>query len=446
MFDFTKGAGKHFENMMNDLAQVSGYRELANVPVIPIGHSACASFPWNFAAWNPQRTLCAISQHGDAPLTLLTGSGHPNPDWGNRTIQGVPGIMIEGEYEWWEARVQPALDYKSKYPKAAISFLCDAGHGHFDVSKQLADYILLFIKKAVKYRLPKHQNIDDAPILKSIYPETGWLKERWKKDTIPTFEAAPYNKYKGDKNEAFWYFDKEIAQATEDYYQRVRGKKEQYIGFTQNGALLKFDENLHARMVGAFEPQNDGLTFSLNAIFTDTLRQKASNNHAPGKPLLSKICGPVKQVGDTIFEVSFYRMGFNSKKRTGDIWLLASHPGNEVYKSTVQQFNMRIPHRNREGAQQKIIFSLPDSIVFLSKMTKGEKIKLNATATSGLPVHYYVYEGPAEINNGMLEFKNIPPRSKYPIKVTVVAWQYGRNIEPKIQTAIPVKQSFIIEK
>ena len=34
-----------------------------------------ATFPWNFAAWNPERTLAIISYHGDAPRTNLTGYG-----------------------------------------------------------------------------------------------------------------------------------------------------------------------------------------------------------------------------------------------------------------------------------------------------------------------------------------------------------------------------------
>ena len=90
--------------MMADLADVSGYSELKNVPIVPIGHSAMATYPWNFAAWNAERTLAVISLHGDAPRTNLTGYGRENLEWGRtRNINGIPGLMIEGEYEWWEA-------------------------------------------------------------------------------------------------------------------------------------------------------------------------------------------------------------------------------------------------------------------------------------------------------------------------------------------------------
>ena len=104
-WDVTKGTQEIFNRMMNDLAEVSGYSELEHIPVVPVGHSAMATYPWNFAAWNPERTLAVISLHGDAPRTNLCGYGGENLEWGRtRNIDGIPGLMIEGEYEWWEYR------------------------------------------------------------------------------------------------------------------------------------------------------------------------------------------------------------------------------------------------------------------------------------------------------------------------------------------------------
>lgn len=56
-FDFTKDAGEDFNCMTKKLADASGYAELNFAPVVPIGHSALASYPWNFGAWAPERTL-----------------------------------------------------------------------------------------------------------------------------------------------------------------------------------------------------------------------------------------------------------------------------------------------------------------------------------------------------------------------------------------------------
>lgn len=440
-FDFNNGATNVFETIMNDLASVSGYTELQFAPIIPIGHSAYATYPWNFAAANPARILAILSIHGDAPQTNLTGYGGKNIDWSTKNIDGIPGLMVEGEYEWWEARVQPALDFKQRFPNAAISFLCDAGHCHFDISDELIDYLNLFIKKAVQYRLPSKSPLDQPVKLIAVNPRKGWLKERWKKDSKPSYPSATYNEYKGDKKEAFWYFDKETTDATEAFYTKSRGKKEQYIGFRQNGALLPFNPKSHARIIGKFTPESDGLSFHVKAVFTDTLRTKPTNDHAKGKPIISRICGPVEKVNDTIFTVRFYRMGLNNEKRSGDIWLMASHPGDKNYKSSVQQFNMRIPLRNTEGIPQHITFNP------LTNIKKDvNSISLNATSDSGLPIYFYVQEGPAEIKNGKLVITKIPKRTKFPLKITVVAWQYGRSIEPKIQSAEPIVQSFYLSK
>ena len=72
--------------------------------------------------------------------------------------------------------------------------------------------------------------------------------------------------------------------------------------------------------------------------------------------------------------------------------------------------------------------------------TVGE-VSLGAKSNSGLKVRYYVREGPAEIVGDSLRFTSIPPRSRFPVKVTVVAWQWG---DRQINTAEPVERSFLI--
>ena len=58
-----------------------------------------------------------------------------------------------GEDEWWEDRLITSFDYRREYPNAPLSFLADAGHGHFDISDELIDYLSLFLKKTVEYRV-----------------------------------------------------------------------------------------------------------------------------------------------------------------------------------------------------------------------------------------------------------------------------------------------------
>lgn len=438
-WDVTKGTQQIFETMMKNLSEISGYTELEFAPVIPIGHSAMATYPWNFAAWNPERTLAVLSIHGDSPRTHLTGYGRANLDWGTRTIEGIPSLMVMGEDEWWEDRLITSFDYRREYPNAPLSFLADAGHGHFDISDELIDYLSLFLKKAVEYRLPKHSLSDTQVQLIPVEAKTGWLADRWRKNEKPTAEAASYDKYKGDRNHAFWYFDKEMADATEKYYANERGKTEQYIGFEQKGKLITFNPKSHVRMFPSFQPEADGVTFHLKAVYTDTLRNEYSKEHSTHPIRMSRICGPVEVVNDTTFTVRFYRMGLDNPKRTGGICLMASVKQDHKYRSAVQQVEIRIPYRNKEGISQRIIFPKLSDV-----KASVKKISLNGTADSGLPVYYYVKEGPAEIKGDKLVLTKIPPRAKFPVKVTVVAWQYGRSGEPKVQTAEAVEQSFYI--
>ena len=56
-WDVADGCQQRFDSIVGVLARATEHPELATAPVIPFGHSAQATFPWNFAAWNPDRTL-----------------------------------------------------------------------------------------------------------------------------------------------------------------------------------------------------------------------------------------------------------------------------------------------------------------------------------------------------------------------------------------------------
>jgi hypothetical protein len=47
-------------------------------------------------------------------------------------------------------------------------------------------------------------------------------------------------------------------------------------------------------------------------------------------------------------------------------------------------------------------------------------------------------EGPAEIQGDLLKLTAIPPRAKFPVEVTVVAWQFGTLGPAAVQSAEPV--------
>lgn len=262
-FDFNAGAPEPFNRITNALAEESGYSELRTAPVVTLGHSANATWPWNFAAWDPGRTLAILSVHGDAPQTNRTGYGRPNVEWGARTIDGVPGLMVMGEYEWGEDRLSPALAFRAKHPEAPVAFLGDAGHGHFDYSDELVSFLAMFIRKAANCRLPD----GGSTLLRTVRPEKGWLVDRWRKDQLPAAPSAPYSKYTGDRGSAFWAFDKEMARETEKRYAAARSKKPQLISVTDGETPA--EKGVGEPVEPRFIPLEDGVSFRLKAAFQD---------------------------------------------------------------------------------------------------------------------------------------------------------------------------------
>lgn len=351
-----------FEEMMNNLADQSGHREIAHAPIVPLGHSAQATFPWNFAAWNPDRTLCIISFHGDAPRTNLCGYGAANVEWGrNRNIDGIPGLMIEGEYEWWEARVNPALAFRMMYPESCISFLCDTGRGHFDCADRTAAYIAKFIQKAIEQRLDGVETASESTVkLKKLNPRDGYLAERFHSDMIGTDGAdkgkvpeqanakrpqpAPYASYQGDKHDAFWYFDKEMAELAEARYKETAGKKVQYVGFKYQGKVVPFNEHIQGGMKISFEPDTkDSITFHLEPIYTDASHGATTSEHGKGKLRIEVICGPVKKVNATTFRLYPYEAGWDNPRRSLSCWVVAVADADSEYKGAVQPLCIQLP-------------------------------------------------------------------------------------------------------
>lgn len=451
VFDFSNGAGGRVDALMDALAQESGYPELAKAPIVPVGHSAAASFPWNFAAWSPERTLAIVSLKGDAPQSPLTGSGKPNPDWGGRTIDGVPALMVMGEYEWREDRLAPALAYQKTHPKAVISLYADAGHGHFDLSDALADYVGLFIRKAADARLPEPWPGSGTIALKPVDPDLGWRADRWRANAGPAEPAAPARAYRGARDQSFWYFDAEMARRVERHYRRSAGKAPQLLGFVQTGGVVAPKAG-HAQIELAFQPRADGVSFKLGATFLDRvpggspqppqwtgLPVGAALGHARGPIAVVRETGPVMRTGPNTWTLAFNRAGFGNRKRGGDVWFVAIQAGDGRYKSAVQQAILRAPLVNTAGLDQAIAFDLPATASL--RATRGE-LPLTAVSDRGLPVRYYVKQGPAEIRDDKLRFTPIPRSAGRPVKVTVVAWQWGAT--GRIKSAEPVERTILL--
>ena len=436
-FDFSDGAWEGLEQTLSDLAEISGYQEISSVPLIGIGHSAAASAPYYMGASRPDRVLACISVSGQWPYYRDNGLC---PDiWGDKTVDMIPCLETMGEYESAESWALRGLQNKSDHPLTPLSMLACPAEGHFAYSHDKAEYIALYIERALKFG-----HVDPT--------KTGWLMERWKGDGAPSTKASPITKYKGNPSEAFWFFDKKMVKATQRYQARYRGLKRQLVGVLQNGIEVP-QKNTHMQLHPRLETREDGLTFDLKPFFYETVsdgsprhkswsRLEAGSEigHADGNPYLEIIAAPAVVSSDTTITLSWNRMATWEEKEVF-IDFCIKHPGNKEYRPAVQQARITLPIRLKEGRKQTISIAPLDNV-----NVKTKSLNLKATSDSGLKVGFYAECGPVKVEGDKLIFEKLPPKTKFPVKVSVVAWQYGRKGNDPVQSAEPVRHTFYITK
>lgn len=442
--NFDKGEEDKLQQIFNDLAEVSGYSELRDVPIISMGHSANGQFAWKVPSWDPGRTIAAI------PVKTI-----PFPD--SLGFSGVPLCYMVGQTtEWPQYRVPDpatkpgdrdfywpvvrdgAIHLRSRDRSNLIAVVTEPGGGHFDWSEKQARFLALYIRKACQYRLPDPSPRNGPVPLKHIDPESGWLTDTGGMDA-DEFDPAPYRQYKGDPSRAYWFFDEETARAAVAFDGDRKKRQRQMLTFVQGDTLLPVAKLGYALL--KFAPEQDGKTFSVHGGFLpempgELIGSGAPLGHASGPIRFRVIDGPAVQTGDSTFRVQFNRGNVG-----GPIWIQEEQMGDEHYRRCVQPGQIPIPGKLTVGIPQSIHFEdVPDQKVGTKELTLG------ATTDSGLPVDYYILSGPAVIEGAKLKFTQMPIRSKYPIKVTVVAYQWGRTIEPKYRSAEPITKTFNLTK
>jgi hypothetical protein len=440
--DMKPGAGEQLQKMLKDLAAESGYREIEFAPILPMGHSANGHFAWNVANWNPDRVIAAIPvktvpfpssfDFENVPVCYVVGQTTEWPQYRVPDPATKPG---DRDFFWPVVR-QSAIALRAANENNLVAVVTDPGGGHFDWNEHLAKFISLYIKKACQYRLPKQAAKDTFAQLNKIKKESGWLTDRGGMEP-DTFLPAPYNQYKGEPKKAYWFFDEETAKAAVQFNGDRKRRQKQMLTFVQDGQLLPVAKQGFAPL--RFSPEEDGLTFKVVGAFLPEVPREligsgAKLGHAAGPITFSVITGPAVQVGPTTFRIQFDRAGMS-----GDIWLQEEHPGNNEYRHAVQPGLLKIPAELTAGKPQVIAFPQ------IKNQNAGVKsIKLSATSDSGLPVRYYVVSGPAFVEGDVLRFTKIPVKSKFPVKVTVVAYQWGRTLAPLYQSAEPVEMTVYI--
>ena len=438
------------QKVLDDLAKVSGYRELSVAPLAFVSHSAGGPQAKARAVTMAARCFGLVQYRGGVP-----GGSDPVPP-------GVPALMMVGQFdefggtmrdeagrETWEGGRDAVAAFRALDERHLASIVVEPGAGHFAWSDRNAAHLALFIRKAAAARIPAAWPTDagEPVALKQIDHRTGWLTDL--AIAAPgAVEPAPYEAYRGDRAKAAWHFDKQMAQATVACHAGGFGKKDQFITWNDPYWVDAGTRFFFTRLQWV----GDGQTFEVHPVYADTCPAQPGGRGPrwldAGKPVghstapirIKHVSGPLVPAGPNTFRIQYDSLAPATDPSRATF--MACSLGDAQYRYTEHVGMMPRGFKGlTKGTDQTITFPSPGNL-----KADGEPVPLRATSDAGLPVEYYVACGPARVVGGRMEVSEIPARAVFPIAVTVVAYQFGRGVEPLVKTATPVEHTIRIEK
>ena len=419
---------RFLQTMLDGLAGVSGYDEVAAVPWLPMGESGHLLMVTGLVDARPDRCIAAICiknpqgpQDRTVPMLWTFGTAQ---EWGqSQSDIRTAWHNVTGLYDGWSRRAG------SSWP---LSLAIEPGTGHFHCTEAMTELFATYIRVAATARLAP----DGGNALAPVNIDAGVVAEL----PVPGHEAGaitPYPQATAEERQRPWFFDETTARmaqrlAVEDWTAATR-----LPGFESvEGCTVKpFSLN----SVTDIDVESDG-EFAVRGVAVDRIPDGFVGAGEPlptdhGPPAIEWICGPIVPLGDGRFQVAPDRTyPFTTS------YIAAVLDGAKGLRRSLQPARVK-PRENRQGVAQTISFvALPDVPV------GTRDLPLVATSSAGLPVRFYVESGPAVVEGGRLVFTRIPPRTEFPVRVTVAAWQWGRHSEPQVQTAPIVRRSFAIVK
>lgn len=447
----TEQAGAEVAALLRKLATESGYAELQYAPILLTGHSAASPFVWT-------RGLATTAALTGRVFGILPYKGF----FPGSIPDGIPVFHTASEWQeissWgntWELGDSPALrGLRAGGTNKLLSSFIQPGTGHYEYAAEQSGPLGLFIKKAAQYRIPANWAPTGYPTLNAIDPTTGYLVDVTKVGSGHAQPVAYADWVAAGKDplRAYWYFDREMAQAVCDDENAGFSKLPQMINGFQNAttlAPLASQANGIGYAVVTATLLPDGVSFKVQAASVNQSPiQRLYNGRPLGMPTGSIAfrangSGAMKQVGVDTFRVWMDRGTVIKEGQPWEPFIIARQPGDANYRSADRPLAITtsVPVNNINGAAQTITFpTIPDQI-----NTNLQPITLNATASSGLPVQYWVVSGPYrndENNSAVLIPDQLPAKPTYPIHVIVGAWQWGQP--NSIAAATPVYQQFDI--
>ena len=370
---FTEADVPALDALLAKLAKASGHEELAKDANI---------VPLGHSAWADWPYLCtaAMPRRVKCAVSLKGSWPHFKPQFDDvfwKKTEGVPMLLVGGDYEWFSERIEKDRGFLKSHPDVKLHPVADWESGHFDMTDALPLGIAEFIARGTVPAIPRF------------------------------------------------------------------GGKFTVLGFKgREDEIVKQDPKNHLQVTVPFQPSGEG--FKVAACFDDkvppgrperwTGKKAGEANDQPEMPReaidVMVVQGPAVKTGMDTFDIRFNRHGFDGY-RAREVVLTAVYPGDAHWRRSVQQAILRFPV-NTHGAENVIEWNPPKSASIADF-----PLKLGAKSTSGLPVRYFVREGPAVVgDDGILRLRDWPTGAKS-CEITICAYQWGAD-GGKVKTAEPV--------
>ena len=478
-----------FDGIIQALAIKSNHPELVNAPFIPMAHSAYMDFPFHVAMRDNTKCIAAIPIKSGVPniYNYYKGSGNGGSSFApatTHTMQDVPLMFyaqgnlpetIDGMFKNGTGRLRPISssegagftgiyrnDDGSGVYKPGMEYggcLKDIYEGHFNAMPRALHILAMFIDKACAARLPDIYPTDPnvKPVLKHLDFSKGWLVDQNFFNAFTPGKYSPpalYTQFKGNKKGTEWYFDEELARTCEqiaivDYFKKV----EQFTILKLDGTPDTLFESVYCYH------KNDGIKFTDS---TNILRLKVSSFNKPWpidtasvntkdslfvpmKLSTTQLLDPsvtslpvtnlpvktrcnascykdmgVDSSGNLTFKLRYTRFSPSAGGYTQSYVSLYKE-GNDTVAASLR--NVRLDRTQSSLLGLKNQFITFPHVNNIDVNTRS--VTLKATASSKLPVEYFVRSGPAVIVGNQLVITQVAEGTKFPVPITVGAYQVG---------------------
>lgn len=415
----------YLQTTLDKFAEISGFKEISQAPWFLFGHSTGCLFAMHLAYWKPERTFGVICYKGGIV---------PNPAWFPGSINDVPVMAVQGEFEEYDntrevnatdhsavAVRRDVLNYRKASPdKNFFSATILPGEGHMVWTKKGIGIIAEFIEKAARYRIPENCFATNGPVkLNSLNLQDGWAA---KGDPHTNIEVVKIGTMKDFKNQdsCYWFFNKQFAKHWLALEQDTR-KERQFVCPPSEAPVITPEPHK------PLEFKENGKIYETTILMDSRVR--ISGSSSSGLPVET-----IYQTGPGFIQNNLLQVNPANIMDERVIRVGLRQNGSDKYRIADRLIKVRL--ENCKGKEQKLIFE-----PVLKVLNPGDKLEIKVSSTSGLPVTLCVNAGPGVLHDKILQVKPFTSKSG---KAWIII-RAGQEGNAEFATAQPIEMIIAIE-